>query len=68
MEQLLWALWIVAGGPLYSGRLDQPAIQAYFVTAEECQRVSVLISELSTKKEYRPLNFRCIQAKYWIPK
>lgn len=73
MEVLLWALWIVAGGPVNSGRLTQPEIQAYFASAEECQRVGKIVANLAVSSDgenrnpLKSLQYQCVQAKYWVP-
>ena len=69
MEELLFALWIVAGGPVNGGALAQPEIKAYFKTVEDCQRVGVLVDTL-TRKSHRlsdGVPYQCVQAKYFLP-
>lgn len=62
MEVLLWALWIVSGGFFAAGgHTEEPAIQSYFVSVDECQRVASHVKKLSGREG------QCIQAKYFIP-
>jgi hypothetical protein len=69
MEELLFALWIVSGGTVNNGALTQPEIKAYFKTAEDCQRVGVLVDTLTRKQDRMSAGvpYQCIPARYSLP-
>lgn len=69
---LIWALWIIAGGPVNSGSLWQPSPVAYFSTLEGCERAKAAIAETFPMHHIRDVRvarpMRCIQADYVQPK
>jgi hypothetical protein len=66
---MAWGLWVISGGGVNSGYLQQPQVVAYFSTEAGCARTLEHVRKLmvpgnSSSSGPRPM--QCIQAEYVI--
>lgn len=67
MGELLWALWVFAGGRVHGGYLEQPYVAAYFKDSQRVRACCRADSAAGTRCAVHPGNLRSRSAQVGSP-